>query len=92
LKSSGIDDRAHPLSDSDQIRDNEITVTRAGGERPFATYKQHYSLARTRCMGLVKNTIVYGLAAIAANLRKRIMFLTLYGVAGQLLLNSVKRT
>ena len=57
-----------------------IAVTRSGGEHPFATYKQHYGLARTRFMGLTKNTTVYGLAAIAANLRKGAKFLTLYGL------------
>lgn len=83
----GIDDqvqckgyRGHPLSDSDKIRNGEIALTRAGGERPFATYKQHYGLARTRFMGLAKNATVYGLAAMAANIRKGAKFLTLYGL------------
>ena len=31
-----------------------IAVIRAGGERPFATYKSRYGLARTRFMGLEK--------------------------------------
>ncbi|ORU90975.1 MAG: hypothetical protein A6F72_00170 [Cycloclasticus sp. symbiont of Poecilosclerida sp. N] len=51
-----------------------------GDERPFATYKRHYGLARTRFMGLGKNTTVYGLAAMAANFRKGAEFLTLYGI------------
>jgi IS5 family transposase len=87
LKKFGIDDqvqrkgyRNNPLSCADQIRNKVIAVTRAGGERPFATYKQHYGLARTRFMGLVKNTTFYGLAAIAANIRKGAKFLTLYGL------------
>ncbi|MFT6156828.1 MAG: IS5 family transposase, partial [Neolewinella sp.] len=42
--------------------------------------KQHYGLARTRFMGLVKNQTVYGLAAIAANIRKGAKFLSLYGL------------
>lgn len=72
--------RNKPLSCADQLRNKLIAVTRAGGERPFATYKQHYGLARTRFMGLAKNTTFYGLAAIAANLRKGAKFLTLYGL------------
>jgi len=83
----GIDDqvqrkgyRNKPLSCADQLRNQVIAVTRSGGERPFATYKQHYGLARTRFMGLAKNMTVYGLAAIAANIRKGAKFLTLYGL------------
>lgn len=72
--------RGKPLSEADRIRNTEIAVTRAGGERPFATYKQHYGLARTRFMGLAKNTTFYGLAAIAANLSKGAKFLKLYGL------------
>lgn len=72
--------RNNPLSCADQIRNKVIAVTRAGGERPFATYKQHYGLARTRFMGLTKNMTFYGLAAIAANVRKGAKFLTLYGL------------
>jgi len=55
-------------------------VTRLGGERPFATYKQHYKLARTRFLGLAKNTTFYELAAIAENIRKGAKFLGLYGL------------
>lgn len=87
LEKLGIDDqvqhkgyRGNPLSDADQTRNKEIAVTRAGGERPFATYKWHYGLARTRFMGLAKNTTVYGLAAMAANIRKGAKFLSLYGL------------
>jgi IS5 family transposase len=87
LKQLGIDDqvqrkgyRNSPLSCADQIRNAMIAVTRSGAERPFATYKQHYGLARTRFMGLAKNATVYGLAAIAANIRKGAKFLTLYGL------------
>ena len=40
--------RNKPLSCADQIRNKVIAVTRAGGERPFATYKQHYGLARSK--------------------------------------------
>lgn len=72
--------RGHPLSDADKVRNKEIAVTRSGGERPFATYKRHYGLARTRFMGLAKNTTFYGLAAMALNLRKGAMFLMLYGL------------
>ena len=57
-----------------------IAVIRAGGERPFATYKSRYGLARTRFMGLAKNMTAYGIAAIAHNLRKGAKFLTLYGL------------
>jgi IS5 family transposase len=73
----GIDDqvqrkgyRSHPLSDADRVRNDEIAVTRSGGERPFATYKSRYGLARTRLMGLPKNLTFYGLAAIAHNIAK----------------------
>jgi len=62
--------RGNPLSEEEQTRNKEIAVTRAGGERPFATYKRHYGLGRTRFMGLAKNTTAYGLAAMAANIRK----------------------
>lgn len=72
--------RNTPLSCADQLRNQVIAVTRSGGERPFATYKQHYGLARTRFMGLAKNTTVYGLAAIAANVRKGAKFLKMYGL------------
>jgi len=87
LEQFGIDDqvqrkgyRGNPLSDSDRARNAVIAVTRAGGERPFATYKQHYGLARTRFMGLAKNQTFYGLAAMAANIRKGAKFLRLYGL------------
>jgi IS5 family transposase len=72
--------RGHPLSEADLIRNKEIAVTRSGGERPFATYKHHYGLARTRFMGLAKNLTFYGLAAMALNIRKGAKFLTLYGL------------
>ena len=72
--------RNNPLSREDKIRNQVIALTRAGGERPFATYKRHYGLARTRFMGLAKNMTFYGLAAMAANLRKGAKFLTLYGL------------
>ena len=87
LEQLGIDDqvqrkgyRGNPLSEADRIRNQAIAVTRAGGERPFATYKWHYGLARTRFMGIAKNATVYGLAAMAANIRKGAKFLTLYGL------------
>ncbi len=87
LEQLGIDDqvqrkgyRGNPLSDADRTRNAVIAVTRAGGERLFATYKQHYGLARTRFMGLAKNQTVYGLAAMAANIRKGAKFLSLYGL------------
>ena len=87
LEQLGIDDqvqrkgyRGNPLSEADRIRNKEIALTRSGGERPFATYKWHYGLARTRFMGLAKNATVYGLAAMAANIRKGARFLTLYGL------------
>lgn len=87
LKRFGINDRVQrkgyrnkPLSCADQLRNKEIAVTRAGGERPFATYKQHYGLARTRFMGLAKNMTFFGLAAMAANISKGAKFLMLYGL------------
>lgn len=72
--------RGHPLSEADRARNDEIAVIRSGGERPFATYKSRYGLARTRLMGLAKNLTFYGLAAIAHNIRKGGKFLTLYGL------------
>jgi len=57
-----------------------IAVTLAGGERPFVTYKRHYGLGRTQFLGLAKNATAYGLAAMAASMRKGAKFLTLYGV------------
>lgn len=87
LERFGIDDqvqrkgyRNKPLSCVEQMRNQMIAVTRSGGERPFATYKQHYGLGRTRFMGLSKNTTFYGLAAIASNIRKGAKFLMLYGL------------
>ncbi|MCK5894912.1 MAG: transposase [Endozoicomonadaceae bacterium] len=72
--------RGKPLSKGERTRNKEIAVTRAGGERPFATYKRHDGLARTRFMGLAKNTTLFGLAAMEANIRKGTQFLLLYGV------------
>ncbi len=87
LDELGIEDQVQrkgyrnaPLTEQDKIRNAEIAVTRAGGERPFATYKQHYGLARTRFMGLAKNETLFGLAAMAANIRKGARFLMLYGL------------
>jgi IS5 family transposase len=72
--------RGNPLSEQDKQRNKVIAVTRSGGERPFATYKQHYGLARTRFMGLAKNMTFYGLAAMAANIRKGAKFLEEMGL------------
>ena len=87
LQEQGIEDqvqrkgyRGHPLSPADKVRNDEIAVTRSGGERPFATYKWIYGLARTRFMGLEKNLTFYGLAAMAANIRKGAKFLETYGL------------
>jgi len=87
LAAFGIDDqvqrkgyRGHPLSDANRARNDEIAVIRSGGERPFATYKSRYGLARTRLMGLAKNLTFYGLAAIAHNIQKGGKFLVLYGL------------
>ena len=87
LKQFGIEDqvqrkgyRNHPLSAEDRKRNDKIALIRAGGERPFATYKSRYGLARTRFMGLAKNMTAYGIAAIAHNVRKGAKFLTLYGL------------
>ena len=87
LVTFGIDDqvqrkgyRGHPLSDANRVRNDEIAVIRSGGERPFATYKSRYGLARTRFMGPAQNLTFYGLAAIAHNIRKGGKFLILYGL------------
>ena len=71
--------RNHRLSEADRARNDEIAVIRAGGERPFATYKSRYGLARTRLLGLARNLSFYGLAAIAHNIQKGGKFLFLYG-------------
>ena len=70
--------RGQPLSDADRLRNDTIAVTRSGGERPFATYKSRYGLARTRLMGLAKNLTLFGMAAIAHNIAKGSKFLALY--------------
>ena len=87
LQRFGIDDqvqrkgyRGHPLPDTDAVRNKQIAVTRSGGERPFATYKARYGLARTRLLGLTRNLTFYGLAAIAHNIQKGSKFLILYGL------------
>ena len=72
--------RNQPLSEQDSRRNDAIAVIRAGGERPFATYKSRYGLARTRFMGLAKNMTAYGIAAITRNRSKGAKFLTLYGL------------
>ena len=59
-----------PLSAKDRRSNDAIAVIRAGGERPFATYKSRYGLARTPFMELAKNMTAYGIAAIAHNLHK----------------------
>ena len=59
------------------------STIRAGGERPFATYKSRYGLVRTRFMGLARNMTAYGIAAIAHNVRKGAKFLTRYGLPDQ---------
>jgi IS5 family transposase len=86
----GIDDqvqrkgyRNHPLSQEDAVRNDAIAVIRSGGERPFATYKSRYGLARTWLLGLAKNLTLYGLAAIAHNIAKGAKFLQLYGLPEQ---------
>ncbi len=67
----GVQDRVQrkgyrncPLPVSDQERNKEIAVTRSGRERPFATYKRLYGLARTRYIGLERNLTFYGLAMV----------------------------
>ena len=72
--------RNKPLLAKDRRRNDAIAVIRAGGERPFATYKSLDGLARARFMGLAKNRTAYGIAAIAHNLRKGAKLLTLYGL------------
>lgn len=72
--------RGQPLSEDDKARNAEIAVTRSTGERPFAAYKQHYGLARTRLLGLAKNLTFFGTAAIAHNIRKAAKFVARYGL------------
>lgn len=87
LKRFDIADKVHtkgyrnnPLRVEEIERNKEISVTRSGGERPFATYKRHYGLARTRFMGLAKNMTFFAIAAIAHNIQKAVRFFVLYGV------------
>ena len=87
LERFGIDDRVqrkgyrnHPLSRQDEAGNAEIAVIRSGGERPFATCKRNYDLARSRLMGLAKNLTFFGTAAIAHTIQKAARFLRLYGV------------
>jgi IS5 family transposase len=70
----------NPLSEEDKVYNAYIAITRAGGERPFETYKQHYGLARTRFLGLTKNLTFYGLSAMATNIRKGAKFLPNYAL------------
>ena len=72
--------RNKPLTAKDRRRNDAIAVIRAGGERPFATYKNRDGLARTRFMELAKNRTAYGIAAIAHTIRKGANFLTLYSL------------
>lgn len=57
-----------------------MAVTRSDSERPFATYKQRYGLAKIRLMGLAKNMTFYGLAAMSANIRKGSKFFSELGL------------
>ena len=56
------------------------SVIRSDSERPFATDKSRYGLARTWLMGLAKNISLFDLAAIAHNIAKGAKFLSLYGL------------
>ena len=87
LARQGIEDcvqrqarRGRPLSEADTLRNKEIAVIRSGGERPFATYKRLYGLARTRFMGLAKNLTFFAIAAIAHNIQKGAKFLLDFGL------------
>jgi len=87
LERLGIEDkvqrkgyRNRPLSKEDEERNDEIAVTRSGGERPFAIYKCNYGLRRTRFMGLAKNLSFFGMVAMAHNIKKAAKFLQLYGI------------
>jgi transposase, IS5 family len=72
--------RGRPLGEDEKARNAEIAVTRSTGERPFATYKHHYGLSRTRFLGLAKNLTFFGTAAIAHNIQKAAKFLQLFGI------------
>jgi IS5 family transposase len=72
--------RNKPLSAKDRRRNDAIAVIRAGGERPFATYKSRDGLAPNTVYGIGQNKTAYGIAAIAHNLRKGAKFLTLCGL------------
>ena len=87
LKHLGIEDKVQrrgyrntPLSANNTARNKVIAVTRSGGERPFASYKRVFALARTRVLGLANNMTFYGLAAIALNIQKGARFLQRYGL------------
>lgn len=87
LETFGIQDcvmrkgyRDNPISETNKERNAEISVVRSGGERPFAGIKKDFGLARTRFLGLKKNETFYGLAAIAANIKKAGKFLKQFGL------------
>jgi len=72
--------RNRPLSEADKARNAQISVIRSGGERPFAQLKRGFGLARTRYLGLAKNQTFFGLAAIAANIKKAAKFFDCFGI------------
>jgi transposase, IS5 family len=78
LKAHGINDRIMHRSHKNQLRlphwqamrNRLITPIRAGIERTFAVFKQHYGWRRVRYCGLMRNACHLMLIATAFNLRR----------------------
>jgi IS5 family transposase len=78
LKALGINDRIMHRSHKNQprlphwqaMRNRLITPIRAGIERTFAVFKQHYGWRRVRYRGLMRNACHLMLIATAFNLRR----------------------
>ncbi|MDP0589456.1 MAG: hypothetical protein QS748_09830 [Candidatus Endonucleobacter bathymodioli] len=64
--------RGKPLSKEERASNKEISVTREVGARFLLPIKRH--------CGFAKNETIYGLTAIAANIRKGAKFLVFHGV------------
>ena len=71
--------RAHPLSDADKARNEEIGVTRGRVEAIFGHWKRNWGLWRRRFMGRAQAETLIALAAIGWNLQKGARFKHLYG-------------
>lgn len=71
--------RGHPLSRAERRHNAGIAEVRALVEPVFGTLKAAWAMARTRFLGLARNTCQWQLAAIAWNLAKGARFKHRYG-------------